>query len=71
MKTQKLIDTNFIPRLFIVPVICSLAFAACSDVSGMAGTNAPVNLQNAATGDNVTVDPRTSAPRVLITRIGR
>ena len=71
MKTQKLIDTNLISRLLIVPVICSLAFAACSDAGGMAGTHATVNLQNAATGDNVTIDPRTSAPRVVITRIGR
>jgi hypothetical protein len=71
MKTEKLIDTNLIPRLLIVPVICSLAFAACSDAGGMAGTHATVNLQNAPTGDNVTIDPSTSAPRVLMTRIGR
>ena len=71
MKTQKLIDTNLISRLLIVPVICSLAFAACSDAGDMAGTHATVNLQNAATGDDLTIDPRTSAPRVLMTRIGR
>jgi hypothetical protein len=68
MKTQKLIDTHLIPRLLVVPVICSLAFAACSDVGGVAGTNATVNLQNAATSDNVTIDPRTGE---LMTRIGR
>jgi hypothetical protein len=71
MKTQKLIDTNLIPRLLIVPVICSLAFAACSDTSGMAGTHTIVNLQNAATGDNATIDPGTNAPTILMARIGR
>jgi hypothetical protein len=65
MKTQKLIHANSIRRLpFMVPVICSLAFAACSDVAGTAGTHATVNLQSAAvgerqTGDNVTIGPRT------------
>ena len=65
MKTQKSIHTNFIRRLpFMVPVICSLAFAACSDVAGTAGTHATVNLQSAAagerqTGDNVTIGRRT------------
>jgi hypothetical protein len=72
MKTQKVVDTKLIPRLLIVPVICSLALAACSsDADGMAGAHATVNLQNATTGDNLTIDPGTSAPRVLITRIGR
>ena len=71
MKTQKLIDTNSIPRLLIVPVICSLAFAACSDADSTAGTHAIVSLQNAAIGDNATIDPSTSAPGVLMTRIGR
>jgi hypothetical protein len=37
----------------------------------MAGTHTTVNLQNAVTGDNLTIDPGTSAPRFLITRIGR
>jgi hypothetical protein len=65
MKTQKLINAHSIRRLlFLVPVICSLAFAACSDVGGMAGTHATVNLQSAAVGehqasDNVTIGPRT------------
>jgi hypothetical protein len=41
-----------------------MAFAACSDVAGTAGTHATVNLQTAAvggpqTGDNVTIGPRT------------
>jgi hypothetical protein len=71
MKTQKVVDTKLIPRLLIVSVICSLALAACSDADGMAGTHATVNLQNAVTGDNLTIEPGTSAPRVLITRIGR
>ena len=61
MKTQR--STNSIPRLLLtVPVICSLAFAACSDVGGTARTHASVNLQSAAvgtsqTGDNVTIGP--------------
>jgi hypothetical protein len=76
MKTHKLLNTNSIPRLLVVPVIFSLAFAACSNVGGMAEPHATVNLQSAAvgmrqTGDNVTIDPSTSAPRVLLTRIGR
>jgi len=79
MKTKKLLDTNLIPRLLVIPVIFSLAFTACSDVGGMAGSHAIVNLQSAAVGalqtdDNVTVDPNTSTPSVLLThtaRIGR
>jgi hypothetical protein len=71
VKTQKLIDINLIPRLLIVPVICSLAFAASSDADARAGTHAIVNLQYAATGNNVTIDPTMSAPGVLMTRIGR
>jgi hypothetical protein len=65
MKTQKSIHTNSIRRLpFMVPVICSLAFAACSDVAGTAGTHATVSLQSAAVGerqtsDNVTIGQRT------------
>ena len=65
MKTQKLIHTNSIRRLLLmVPVICSMAFAACSDVAGPAGTHTTVNLQTAVvgeprTGDNVTIGPRT------------
>jgi hypothetical protein len=76
MKTKKLLDTNSISRLLLLPVIFSLAFAACSNVGGMDGPHATVNLQSAAVGmrqtaDNVTIDPSTGAPRVLLTRIGR
>ena len=65
MKTQKSIHTNPIRRLLlIVPAICSMAFAACSYLSGTAGTRPTVNFQSAAvgerrTGDNVTIGPRT------------
>jgi hypothetical protein len=65
MKTQKSIHPNSIRRLLlIVPVICSMAFAACADLPGTAGTMRPtVNFQSAAvgehqTGDNVTIGPR-------------
>ena len=64
MKTQKSIHTKSIrPLLLMVPVICSMAFAACSDVDGTAGMHATVNLRSAAvathqTGDNVTIGPR-------------
>jgi hypothetical protein len=65
MKTQESIRSHSIHRLlFMVPVICTMAVAACSDVAGTAGTHATVNLQTAAvggpqTGDNVTIGPRT------------
>ena len=61
MKTQK--STHRL--LLIAPVIYSMAFAACSDLPGTAGTTRPtVNFQSAAvaepqTGDNVTIGPRT------------
>jgi len=47
-----------------LPVICSMAFAACSDVAGTPGAHQAVNLQSAVvghaqTGDNVTIGPRT------------
>jgi hypothetical protein len=63
MKTKKLIQIHSIPRLlFMVPVIWSIAFAACSDVAGTAGTHPTVNLQSAAvgepqSGDTVTIEP--------------
>ena len=46
----------------MVPVMCSIAFAACSDVAGTAGTHPTVNLQSAAvgepqSGDSVTIEP--------------
>jgi hypothetical protein len=65
MKTQKLTSTSSGRRLFLViPVICSLAFAACSDVGGGPGTHATVNLHSAVVGkrqiaDNVIIGPRT------------
>jgi hypothetical protein len=61
MKIQQSIHPNSSRRLLLlVPVICSMAFAACSDLAGTAGTHAIVNYQNAAvggpqTGHNVTI----------------
>jgi hypothetical protein len=64
MKTQKLIRTNSVRRLLLViPVICSLAFAACSDVGGGQGTHATVNLQRASVGKRQTADYVTIGPR--------
>jgi hypothetical protein len=63
MKTQK--STNSIRGLLlIVPVIGSMAFAACSDLAGTAGTRATVSFQSAAVGerqtrDNITIGPAT------------
>jgi len=68
MKTQKSIHSHTLRRfVLIVPVIASMAFAACSDVAGTGGTRATVNLQSAAaggpqTGDNVTIGPSTYDP---------
>jgi hypothetical protein len=65
MKNQKSMNANLIPRLFLtVPIICSTAFAACSDVAGTAATHSVVNLQSAVVGerqaaDNVTIGSRT------------
>jgi hypothetical protein len=65
MKTKKSLHIHSIPRLFLmVPLICSMAFAACSDVAGTAGPHPTVNLQSVVvgrpqTGDNVTIGPRT------------
>jgi hypothetical protein len=66
MKTQQSVGANSTRQLLlIVPVICSMAFAACSDMAGTAGgTHATVNLTSAAagtrqTGDNVTIGPTT------------
>jgi hypothetical protein len=64
MKTQKSIHDNSIRRLLLmVPVTCSMAFAACSDVAGTPGTHQAVNMQSAVvrrpqTGDNITIGPR-------------
>jgi hypothetical protein len=65
MKTKNLIHGHAIRRLlFMAPVICSTAFAACSGVAGTARTHATVNFQTAAvgdpqTGDNVSIGART------------
>jgi hypothetical protein len=64
MKTQASIDTNLIRRsLLMVPVICSMAFAACSDVTATPGMHSTANLQSAVrrpqSGDNVTIGRRT------------
>ena len=65
MKTQKSIQPDTHCRLLLmVPVICSMAFAACSDVAGTPGTHQAINLQTAVvgqaqTGDNVTIGRRT------------
>jgi hypothetical protein len=37
----------------MVPVIYSIAFAACSDVAGTAGTHATVNLQSGSASENM------------------
>jgi hypothetical protein len=39
--------------LFMVPVIYSIAFAACSDVAGTAGTHATINLQRWSAAENI------------------
>jgi hypothetical protein len=61
MKIYNSIYSDFIRRLLLmVPVICSMAFSACSGVAGTAQTNVRVNFQKAVTGkpqtgDNVTI----------------
>jgi hypothetical protein len=68
MKMQKSIPMNGNRRLLlIVPVICSLALAACSDLGGTPGTHQTVNLQSVVareprTGDYVTIGSRTYNP---------
>jgi hypothetical protein len=63
MKTQNSLQANSIRRLLLlIPVLCSIPFAACSDVAGTAGTHPSVNLQIATlgesqTGENVTIGP--------------
>jgi hypothetical protein len=63
MKTHKSI--NSVRRLLLmVPVIGSMALAACSDVVGTAGTHAIVSFQSAAvgkpqTGDDAAIGART------------
>jgi hypothetical protein len=68
MKTQKSTHTNSGRRLLLlVPVICSMALAACSDVSGAQGPYQTINLQKAVVGrgrtsDNVTIGSRVYNP---------
>jgi hypothetical protein len=68
MKIQQLTHIGSIRGLVsVIPVICSMAFAACSDVAGTPGTHQAVNLQSAVvghgvTGSNVTIGPRTYNP---------
>jgi hypothetical protein len=56
------------PRLLLlIPVICSMAFAACSDFDRTPGTHQTVSLQSAVighsgTGDNVTIGQRSYNP---------
>jgi len=50
--------------VLIVPVTCSMAFVACSDLAGEEGTHPNVNFQKAVvgapqSGDNVTISPTT------------
>jgi hypothetical protein len=53
MKVHSFIRNNSIRKaLLIVPVICSTAFAACTDVTGTAATHPMVNFQAPATGEN-------------------
>jgi hypothetical protein len=65
MKTQKSIPYDSHRRLLlIVPMICSMALVACSDVALAPGKPQTVNLQSAVvgepqTGDNVTIGPST------------
>jgi hypothetical protein len=64
-KIQKPIHTNLIRQLILTfAVMCSMAFAACSDLNGTPQTHATVGFQSAVTGkrqtgDNVTIAPRT------------
>jgi hypothetical protein len=51
MKTQQSIWTDSSRRLLlIVPLICSMAFAACSDLAGRPGTRQAFNFQSAVIG---------------------
>jgi hypothetical protein len=65
MKNQKTIHSNSHRALLLaVPVICSMAFAACSDIAGSAGTPQAINFQSAVAGrtqshDYVTIGSRT------------
>jgi hypothetical protein len=62
---MKIHKSNPVRRLALIfPVLCSMAFAACSDVAGTAANHASFNFQSFVTagpqtGDNVTIGPRT------------
>jgi hypothetical protein len=66
MKTQK--STNSSRRLLLlIPIVSSMAFAACSDVNGNAQSHPAVNLQSGAVGkaqtsDYLTIGKRTYNP---------
>jgi hypothetical protein len=57
--------------LLVVPIICSMAFAACSDVAGTPGTHQAVNFQSALVGHVKTGDNVTSGPRLFVLSISR
>ena len=59
-KSQKRIHTNLI---LTFAVMCSMAFAAGSDVNGAARTHTTVGFQSAVTGKPQTGDKVTIAPR--------
>ena len=64
MKIQQSIHTNPVRRLALIFVICSMAFAACSEVAETAANHASISFQSPVTGrrqtgDNVTIGPRT------------
>ena len=65
MKLHSSLQSHSVRRLLlIVPLICPMAFSACSGVAGTAHTNASINFQNSVTGqrqtgDNVTIGPAT------------
>jgi hypothetical protein len=68
MKTINLFYVNSIHRLaFVFPVISTIAFAACSGVTGTAETHPTVNLQSAMlvashSGDNLTISRQSYNP---------
>ncbi len=68
MKINKSNYSNRNPRLLLlIPMIFSMAFAACSDVASTPRTHQTVNLQSAVighagTGDSVTIGQRSYSP---------
>jgi hypothetical protein len=66
MKTQKFTHSGR-QLLLLVPIILSMAFAACSDLPGNAQSHSAVNLQSgtvgkAQTSDYLTIGKRTYNP---------